>query len=178
MAKLVFTQQRNRFAKNAKQFNEDLVKLGSLMDLDIETFIRSVVLRVFNFIVLNSPVDTGAYRASHGITTGDPSGGIEGAQGPSTEKGGSAQINGERALKLCEDKINGWSWKIGDGVITIFNNQPYAEMLDFGGYGNGPKTTGGFSSQAPKGIYTLAVASFEQIFQQELKKYKWRSEGV
>jgi len=176
MAKLVFTPQRNKFAKNAQQFNRDLIELGTLIDLDIETFVRSVVLRVFIYIVKNSPVDTGSYRASHGITTGEPSGGVEGPQGLSENEGGNSEVNGQKALALCEGKIQGWSWKIGDGVIIIFNNAPYAEMLDYGGYGSGPKVVGGYSKQAPKGIYTLAVASFEQIFQQELKNFKWRSE--
>jgi hypothetical protein len=71
------------------------------------------------------------------------------------------------------DAAVGWTWQEGDGVIILFNNQPYAEVIEFGGYPNPPKggkgkTIGGFSTQAPYGVYQLAIALFSQHVQKTI----------
>jgi len=127
--------------ENAAQFSNTLMRLAAAIDGDIEKVIRLGVLKLFSGIIKRSPVDTGAYRASHGITNDEP-GEREGIR-----EGGDTF------------EIGSWSWEIGDGMIYIFNNQPYAARLE-----------DGWSKQAPAGVYAVALAEFNQIFQEELNK--------
>jgi len=38
-------------------------------------------------------------------------------------------------------------------IRYIQNNLPYASRIETGGFNPGPRVTGGFSSQAPSGVY-------------------------
>jgi hypothetical protein len=63
------------------------------------------------------------------------------------------------------------SYKLGD-TITIRNQEPYAEKLEYGGYGDGPKTIGGFSTQAPAGMMRIGALSFRQHLNRQLAETK------
>jgi len=55
---------------------------------------------------------------------------------------------------------------------------PYARVAEFGLYGNppgsanGPKTSGGYSSQAVGGFVRLTVQDFEQVFRKAARSLK------
>lgn len=58
--------------------------------------------------------------------------------------------------------------------FVIANNAPYIKMLEFGLYPNPPKkptgkTVGGFSTQAPQGMFRVAVADWQRCLQQVTK---------
>ena len=144
-----FASGREELAQTAEEFTQQMYNLSHAIQLDFNTLVRVSVLRVHSSIIKRSPVDTGAYRASHGIATGSVS------EEEGKESGTAAAVS--------------WTWQEGDGPITLFNNQPYAEVIEFGGYPNPPKsgtkTIGGFSKQAPQGVYSVAVAEFAQHVQ-------------
>lgn len=50
-----------------------------------------------------------------------------------------------------------------DGTLYYTNNEPYINMLEYGGYsGNGRRTTAaGFSTQAPAGMARVTVKRFQ-----------------
>lgn len=172
----------NKIDKNAKEFNKTLNQMAIILDSDIELFIRRVILNVFIEIIKRSPVDTGAYRASHGIATEEPDDNQDIHPGFS----GTPKNNAIQALQYVQNKIKGWRWYINQGKIIIFNNLPYAGVLEEGGYPKNPKrgswnpktkqyeirSAGGFSKQAPKGIYTITIAEFNKYYQQELQKWE------
>jgi hypothetical protein len=151
---LTASQSAERLAKSADEFNLQLEALAVAVHGDLGQIVRATVLKLFNKIVMNSPVDTGTYRASHGIRNGDP-GGKEGIhEYPAGTKNGSAApaTTGARS----------WYWEPGFGPIYIFNNLPYAERIELG-----------WSTQkAPDGVYAKSMAEFDQIWNQELSKYK------
>ena len=60
---------------------------------------------------------------------------------------------------------------LGD-TITIRNQEPYAQKLEYGGYGDGPKTVGGFSTQAPAGMMRVGALSFKQHLNRLLSETK------
>lgn len=112
---------------------------------------RTFAIDCYNNVVALSPVDTGAYRRSHHISIGAPSMAQTGA--------GIGAIMG-----------------IAKGnypTIYIQTNSPYAGVLEFGGYPNPVKrgtwrkdkgyyevrSIGGFSIQAPSGVYQNAFNS-------------------
>jgi len=45
-----------------------------------------------------------------------------------------------------------------DDTLYLVNNLPYINKLEYGGYSDGPLTTGGFSNKAPKGMVRVTVA--------------------
>ena len=46
-------------------------------------------------------------------------------------------------------------------VFYVQNNLEYINMLEYGGYGDGPKTVGGFSIQAPAGMFRIVLAELK-----------------
>ena len=154
---------QEKLAKNAKEFTNQLIAFASAVNKDTEQVIRWSVLKLFANIVKRSPVDTGTYRASHCIASGMVS--SEGGVEAGFTGGASA------ATQVAMNKSLAWRWHLGDGSITIFNNAPYAEVIEFGGFkGSGPKISGGFSIQAPQGVYALSMAEFNEIFAAQVKK--------
>jgi len=49
--------------------------------------------------------------------------------------------------------------KLGDTSV-LANSVPYIGKLEYGGYNDGPKTSGGFSIQAPQGMVRIAIEEF------------------
>ena len=141
-----------QLSENADQFAQALRDVAVFIDAELSQAIRKGVLDVFKNIVKRSPVDTGAYRASHGIANMDPAGNEEIVKGKKGQK-----ISASVALA----KGAAWTWKVGDGDIFLFNNLPYAERIE-----------NGWSKQAGAGVYRVALAEMTQLLNQELAKMK------
>lgn len=169
----IFPKGRQDLARNAAEFQQQIYDLCEAMDADFAKLVRHSVLKLFISIVNNSPVDKGAYRASHGIANGE----VSEAVGIVEPTEGSV-IPPTKAM----ENASKWTWNVGDGKIILFNNVPYAETIEFGGYPNPPKqgswdkkshgyvikSEGGFSKQAPKGVYSVGVAEFNHHVQKSL----------
>ncbi|MCH7354337.1 HK97 gp10 family phage protein [Acinetobacter sp. NIPH 1958] len=103
---------------------------------DSKEHIKNIVIDTVQSLVVSSPVDTGAYRASHIVSIGS---GDFGVRGPETNANQDAAI---QAVKI----------KLGN-LIYIQNNLPYAERLE-----------NGWSDQAPQGIYSTAFNFISQKY--------------
>ncbi|MDC4829548.1 HK97 gp10 family phage protein [Acinetobacter baumannii] len=101
-----------------------------------EGHVKHMVMDTVQSLVNLSPVDTGAYRASHIVSVGS---GDYGIRGPVTNPIQDAAI---QAVKI----------KLGN-LVYIQNNQPYAERLE-----------NGWSDQAPQGIYGLTYNFISQKY--------------
>jgi hypothetical protein len=152
---LTTAQSAERLAKSADEFNLQLEALVVAVHGDLGQIVRATVLKLFRKIVFNSPVDTGTYRASHGIRNGDPGDDkAANVEYPAGTKNGSSAPATSRARS--------WFWEPGMGPIYIFNNLPYAERIELG-----------WSSQkAPDGVYAKSMSEFDSIWNEELAKYK------
>lgn len=116
-----------------------------------EIVMRQVSMKLFSAIILASPVDTGRFRNNWFAATGPI---------PSNEtttyagKQGTAAIN--RASKVIgESRGMGWT------ELTLTNNLPYAQRLEYG-----------WSKQAPQGIVRVNVARFNTLLEQEAAKVR------
>lgn len=98
--------------------------------------VKKIIIDTVQSLVVSSPVDTGAYRASHIVSVGS---GDYGVREPSTNAVQDAAI---QAVKF----------KLGS-LIYIQNNQPYAERLE-----------NGWSNQAPLGIYSTTFHYITQKY--------------
>ncbi|MDK2146879.1 HK97 gp10 family phage protein [Acinetobacter baumannii] len=101
-----------------------------------EAHVKKITMDTVQSLVVSSPVDTGAYRASHIVSVGS---GDYGVREPSTNAVQDAAI---QAVKF----------KLGS-LIYIQNNQPYAERLE-----------NGWSDQAPQGIYSTTFTYITQKY--------------
>lgn len=142
---------------NATYFAAALIKVAKLADVELSTAIRKGVLDLFGNIILRSPVDTGAYRASHTIANFNPVGGEGIVPGV---KGGTIP----ESIPL--EKGANWTWKVGDGDIFIFNNLPYAERIENGW--SSPSGGGRSVVKAPAGVYSVALAEIAGKIHQAL----------
>ncbi|HEM7769467.1 TPA: HK97 gp10 family phage protein [Acinetobacter baumannii] len=101
-----------------------------------EDKVKKITMEVVQSLVVSSPVDTGAYRASHIVSIGSADFGV---RRPETNAVQDAAI---QAVKI----------KLGL-LVYIQNNQPYAERLE-----------NGWSDQAPQGIYGLTYNFISQKY--------------
>ncbi|CAM0816889.1 HK97 gp10 family phage protein [Acinetobacter baumannii] len=115
--------------KKPTSFSLDVAKAA-------EDHVKHIVMDTVQSLVNLSPVDTGAYRASHIVSIGS---GDYGIREPETNVVQDAAI---QAVKI----------KLGN-LVYIQNNQPYAERLE-----------NGWSDQAPQGIYGLTFNFISQKY--------------
>lgn len=115
--------------KKPTSFSLDVVK-------NAEDQVKKITMDTVQSLVVSSPVDTGAYRASHVVSIGSADYGV---RGPETNAVQDAAI---QTLKF----------KLGN-LIYIQNNKPYAERLE-----------DGWSDQAPLGIYSTTFTYITQKY--------------
>jgi hypothetical protein len=102
---------------------------------------RKVALELQAKVIEKSPVDTGMLRANWNVSLNL----MDTAEYSSDISGSTAIARGVGEL---------FSFKVGDSIY-ITNNLPYVANLEFGLYGDGEKTSGGYSKQAPQGFVRI-----------------------
>ena len=116
-----------------------------------EIVMRKVSMKLFSAIIMGSPVDTGRFRnnwfANFGPT---PSSEITAYTG----KQGTAAIS--RVSKVITES-RGLAWT----ELTLTNNLPYAQRLEYG-----------WSQQAPQGMVRTNVARFNTLLEEEAAKVR------
>lgn len=138
------------FSNQIAEFNIDFSNLS-------DRVFRITVIKFFGQIVKASPVDTGRFRANWFLTTSAPSVRVQ----PNSKKS-EDEVN-QRIIR----KVDG---SVGQRLFYLTNNLPYAEVIEFGGYGDGPKTINGFSRQAAKGVVRITAKNFSRIFNDNARR--------
>ena len=128
---------------------------------DAEQHCKNIIADTLQQVAVRSPVDKGSYRFSHIVSIN--------AEDHSIKQGNGDPVQAAAGTIAL--------FKLGD-TAYIQNNTPYGDVIEYGGYpdpvkngswvkGKGyiKKSSGGFSRQAPNGVYTLA-------FQYIVSKYK------
>lgn len=131
------------FGNQIREFSIDFSNLS-------DEVYRSTVISFFGQIIFASPVDTGRFRSNWFVTE----------SAPSTRTRLSA-LSVNQVTRDVERKVNG---AIHARVFWLTNNLSYAEIIEFGGYRDGPKTINGFSRQAPQGVVRTTARRFSRIF--------------
>jgi len=101
-----------------------------------EDQVKKITMDTVQSLVVSSPVDTGAYRASHIVSIGS---GDYGVRGPETNA-------------IQDAAIQAMKFKLGN-LVYIQTNKPYAERLE-----------NGWSDQAPQGIYNTTFTYITQKY--------------
>jgi hypothetical protein len=137
----------------------DLNKILNKSMANASQVARAIALELESRVVLKSPVDSGRLRGNWNVGLNMP----DKTEQAEDKSGSMANSRAVGALS---------SFKLGDSIF-ITNNLPYTHKLEFGLYGNGPKTTGGFSKQAPHGFiritYQEVMSAFDNIGRKVVK---------
>lgn len=134
----------------------------SKFTLDIQAFVakakknpeivmRQVSMKLFSAIILGSPVDTGRFRNNWFANTGPT---------PSSETTTYTGKQGTAAINRMSKVVNG-SRGMGWTELTLTNNLPYAQRLEYG-----------WSKQAPVGMVRVNIARFQQLINEEAAKVR------
>lgn len=117
-----------------------LTEFADAAERELDRRYRAVIITLYNNLIRLSPVDTGRYRNNHIISIGKPEYNVD--------------VRGAVITEIPRGKYP---------PVYIQNNLPYAAVIEYGGYPNPPKkgtkTTGGYSKQAPRGVYNVAFLS-------------------
>jgi hypothetical protein len=158
---------------------------------NIEEVRRIYAFEIFKRVVQRTPVDTGNARSNWLVSVDEPS---EEYTPPTVTKRKitRGKNKGKTVTKITPHQTLGRTMKAGglgitfsgDDPIYIFNNTPYIQKLEYGGYGkydengnliqpsNGPKTVNGYSLQAPHGMIGRVLSQAERIFQAAVNAVK------
>ena len=138
----------------------DLRLIAKTRTADMKLIMQRSLFQVGNSIIMNSPVDEGTFR-------GNWIGGI-GLANTSTTTGVDTQ--GTKTSGALQAKLS----HLDLGKDFFFTNAlPQGEVLEYGGYSYGPKTTSeGFSKKAPEGMVGISVALFNDIVSREVKRLR------
>ena len=122
-------------ASELARFDADIEEAAKLVDLHVRDFIRLLALKFLTGVVLRSPVDTGRFRGSWRIGTGQVDESVE-------AEGGGGDPSQTEPGKLSRYD--------GKSIVYITNSLPYAVRLEEG-----------WSKQAPKGMVAITIAEIE-----------------
>ena len=117
---------------------------------------RAIALELETRVVMKSPVDTGRLRGNWNVGINA----VNTNEYPASKTGDSSNARAISALA---------KFKVGD-TIWITNNLPYVKKLEYGLYGNGAKTIGGYSMQAPRGFIRITFKEVQSAFDSIGKK--------
>ena len=120
--------------------------------------LRGTSIKLFSAVITSSPVDTGRFRANWTASGSTPFSGVS----ELTDKTGLSTI----------DSITKYINVAPNYEFTLSNNLPYAHVIEFGGYPDGPKTSGGYSKQAPSGCVRVNIARFEIMLNEAVREAK------
>ena len=144
---------------NMADFALDIQKFADSFEDGAEQAVRGTTIKLFSAIIQSTPVDEGRARGNWFTAGQEPSKKINNS---------AADLSGSNAINQVNSKVK----SIKDfSTFTLTNNLPYIEKLEFGGYGDGPKTTGGSSKQAPAGMVKINVMRFNRLLNEEARKY-------
>lgn len=130
-------------------FSSDVAKFSSDAPKRVEKVRRGIILRLFNSVIRDTPVDTGMLRGNWQTSTGAP----KDTPIDKIDKGGLDTIkSAESSLGEGETKS-----------VSVFfvNRLPYAGNIEYGG-----------SKQAPQGMVRRNVARVSAIVNRAIKEGK------
>ena len=126
-------------------FSSDIAKAAERYKVGLDQVAEHSLLQLSRAVVLATPRDEGV--AKNNWT----------AEIDSIPDGTNDSVESDSAvIGKIEQKTN----KAAGKVFYLVNNLPYIRALEYGLYGSGPKTSGGFSNQAKSGMVRLSIENY------------------
>tara|TARA_R110001599_G_scaffold339851_1_gene559709 strand:- start:9868 stop:10260 length:393 start_codon:yes stop_codon:yes gene_type:complete len=127
-------------------FAEDLAKASVLVLQEADEDRKAITIKLFNSVILDTPVDTGRARGNWQCTQNSP------APGETDRQDRSGSLAQNEVLEVILSSQT-------DSAVYLTNNLPYAQKLEFG-----------YSGQAPEGMVRKNMARIQQILRETLSK--------
>lgn len=143
---------------------KDIENLSKRTMAKIHKVMKVATMELFKSVIMMTPVDTGRARGNWQCTMTRPAGGII-----DSEQSEEATIARMMETVLKSSIRNG---------IFLTNNLPYIQKLEYGGYGDGPKTQGGYSKQAPAGMVRVSLERIEKDLKEIIRDIVEKEDGV
>jgi len=127
-------------------FSSQITAFGERAAKRVQEVRRGVTIKLFNAVILDTPVDSGRLRGNWQITEGAPASGTLEREDKS----------GRGPMGEVEAKV-----KQSDGDVSLFltNNLPYAGRVEFEGWSH---------TKAPEGMVRKNVARFGRLIKVEV----------
>lgn len=132
--------------------NKVLKKHDKLIQAKANKGLRVAIIKTWGDIIKTTPVDTGRARGNWFIDVTL-----------------SSKIGGRKANKGASYVVSKTPVELLGTKLFLFNNLPYINTLEFGGFGDGPKTINGFSKQAPEGMVRLNLMKWPSTLNKVFK---------
>ncbi len=133
-------------------FTSDVNKFVEDFNNGVPEIVQGTAIKLFSGIIKSSPVDEGTFRSNWYVALAQPS----------SQRNENSQLSESAAInRMTSDVI-----RLNSTTYTFTNNLPYSEVIEFGRFGDGPKTVGGYSKQAPQGVLRVNVKRFERLFEE------------
>jgi len=126
-------------------FSSDIAKAVERYKVGFDDVVAHSLLELSRAIVLATPRDTG--RARNNWTA-------------DVDKVPSQIKTGNQSDTRYMSRIDKKTSEAPGRVFYLVNNLPYIRALEYGLYGSGPKTSGGFSNQAKSGMVRLSIENY------------------
>lgn len=140
------------FSKDVNAFTLNFAKAS-------DDTVRATAIKTWAAIIKESPVDSGRFRGNWLATGKEPSSRTTSSE--DTSKDGI-----DTASKAAKVVIS-----IKDAsTFTLTNNLPYSDVIEYGGYKEGPNTSGGYSKQAPEGVVRVNIGRARRLIEEESRK--------
>ncbi len=138
-------------------FSLDLSKFAGLTEKKMVTTVKRTFIGLSSDIIDSTPIDSGRLRNNWFPDVNK----FSDKTTKRTGKEGTARKN---------DVIRvGNKFELGD-TVTLTNNLIYAKDIEFGLYGDGPLTIGGFSKKAPAGMVGINVIRWKSIVDEQARR--------
>lgn len=162
--------KRIKLENLTKELNKALKGLSDGELKRSEKALRATLVDVWGDVITRTPVDTGRVRGNWFVDDSfNPS-----RTGPANKRKGYNYIN---------SKLRGG---IFGKTKYLYNNLPYAKILEFGGYTKSPKkgtynkkqkkyevrSSGGYSLLAPRGMVRVSLSGFGAKLRKNIKVVK------
>ncbi len=125
------------------------------IEADLTKRQKDIVIDALGGVVMHSPVDEGSFRASHRVSINQQDMTFNESE---KDKNGTSTINkGEAVISRL----------VPYSTVYIQTNAPYATKIEYGNFTDKPetpKTTGGYSRQAPQGVYSTTFNYIAQKY--------------
>jgi len=126
-------------------FSSDLKRFQKKFEGHADEFIASVEIALFSAVVMDSPVDTGRFRANWQVSL-------------NASEAAQSLLAKDKSGRPTISKMTSYVDSLSGGRVTYFtNNLPYAVPLEYG-----------YSGQSPQGMVRKNAARFQRIVSEQL----------
>lgn len=142
-----------------EKFDADLNRASKALGLSMGAIVQKVIFDLLRATVMHTPVAEGTLAGNWQVNEGPA---------PTADP---REFKGSREAALAFDLASVVSTRFDDpfGLWWLANPMPYAPVVEFGLFGDGPGTSGGYSIKSPAGMLRISLAEVEAELEEHVR---------